>query len=218
MWHQAFGVPRIRDWAPNLAADYIGTIENLNHSQLSDRRTIEWIARQQVDGILTVFSPEPIQHATPGTLGEVGRLILDLLEERVPMPESAPVPDVATALFSLPDDWHDRVSDLKPGHVRLPLGPDQTPRQAFRRYFAGLASSEVAGIGGTELMVSMNEDVNEAPPASSVVAYHPGSFDFQLTGGEEDLASLVLRGEIEIVELNLGEQTRSPGASTLRES
>jgi hypothetical protein len=168
-----------------------------------------------LDGILTVFSSERIlihvgEPPEAETLAAVARRILDLLEGSADPITDTPPP------FDLPPDWFDHPQDLPRGRVQVPLGHDETPEQAYRRYFGKLADQEERGIGGCELLISMNEDahaleVSERPPVAnaedvvgdrafrSVTAYYPGSFDFHLATRPEDLASRVIRDEVQVV-------------------
>lgn len=134
----------------------------------------------------------------PKNLGAVGLLILQLLKDYEH--EADPV-----ATFLLLEGWHDKAIPLQPSHAKLPLRPNKTPRETLRSYFATLSEFEDLSIGGRELMVAMNEDVQSRDISENyIIAYNPGCFSFQLATGDGNMVTQAIHEEIKISDVLLG--------------
>jgi hypothetical protein len=211
-WHQIFGKSKIQKMAPEFYKQYLARLDSLSKLDLTKPEHLRLVANEQTMGSFAYFYGEPIPQilwnelvqnvvdlSMPENLGSVGLLILQLLQGYEYESEAA-------ATFQLPEGWHDKATLLRPGHVKLPMRPNKTPRETLRDYFANLSEMEDLGIGGRELMIAMNEDLREPRdiPEEYIIAYNPASFNFQLATGEGNLVTRVIQGEITISEVLLG--------------
>lgn len=213
-WHREFGKSRMQEMAPESYQQYLSKLDFLHALDPTEPEHLRQIANEQIMGIFEYFYAERIpktlwielvQNAfvdlrMPEHLGAVGHLILQLLQDYEYEPEAA------ITSFQLPEGWRGSAVPLRPGYAKLPVKPGETPHQALRNYFANLSEMEDLGIGGCELMVAMNEDLQEQRDIAEdyVIAYNPASFNFQLATGEANLVTQVIRGEVIISEVLLG--------------
>lgn len=219
-WHQEFGKQHTYQLPPHIGQEYFAKVAYFQARQLSTREDIKEIADEQIEGVFEPFYNEKLpflpltqssQSIAHESLGTIARLIRQLLREDA---EASKGHTRETShIFSLPEGWRERMVQLYPFSVNLPQKQGETTRQTLRAYFAPLADMEDKGVGGKELMVSMNEDLLKQRDSVSgegvITAYSPASFNFQLTTGEESLVTHILRENVTIVEVTLGDSSNT---------
>ncbi len=210
-WHQEFGKKRIHQLPPDIAQRYLAKITYFQAHQPSASKTIREIADEQIKGVFEHFYNEKLpsllldqssQNIANESLGNIAHLIRQWLREEE-------LSQKTSHIFSLPKGWQERIVWLYPSSINLLQKQGETKRQTLSTYFAPLADMKDVGVGGKELMVSMNEDLldgrdNVSNEDAIVTAYGPASFDFQLATGEDSLVTHVLRGDISIIQVILG--------------
>ncbi len=216
-WHRHIGLKRSSDIRVDRdRSRYLEAVQHFLDLDLSDPHNMKQIATAQYQGPLETFYNVPVDDRTwremcrryqiqmpPLTsLGEIGKQILNLLKD------FANQKGVDEG-FRLPENWINESTSLSPNVNRISLRPDETPREALRAYFSALLKGDSDVLGGRELMVSMNEDVqrpfNEVGE-QQISVYSPGSFGFQLVNKNDDADNIVVRlidGDIQVTQITL---------------
>lgn len=220
-WHHQIGVNHLSDIPQDDdRIRYLEAVRHFTEIDASNPQAMKQIALAQVQGPLEIFFVQPIDQelwskmcleyqlelSHPESLGEVGNQILKLLEE-------LSIEGTEGDEFRLPDNWIDEPTRLSPEVKKIRLQLDETPREALRRYFSTIHKSGSDVLGGSELMVSMNEDVNEdiyrhidENRRQYIDVYSPGSFDFQPVNRKDDAENIVVRlidGDMQIEQIFL---------------
>jgi len=216
-WHEHYGVHLI---TTEPRERYLLTLNQLQRLDPNSHQTARKIASEQCSGVFECFYgieiPEWFFHIELGALdiypelysstsphqpsrmlGEIGRLIDELL--------STPEDDThqSVPLFNLPINWQREFIYLEPAKILLTKTLEGKKREVLRNFFADLANLEKLGLGGKELMVSMNEDIKEQNE-DSLFVYSPASFDFQFSIGEGTIVGLLVDQQITIDDVTLG--------------
>lgn len=224
-WHEEVGRTMLHRLPPSAVDRYLAVLSELRSGDPHDPVHISTIANEQLNGALRWFytaipSGVPIEpdQLTPEHRQDEVRLLGEIAEEIVRLLTSVSDSGDAQQLerFTLPYGWLSEPGVLHPASVRIPISGEQSHRAALRSYFTALSEFHDAGVGGQELMVSMNEDVNIVRRAESrdyLEIYSPGAFDFQLATGTDQICTLALSNLIEVGEVLLG---HGPEDSDLR--
>lgn len=191
---------------------YLTIIESLAELNVNSPEIIRKVANLQIQGVFEYFYGEVIpddlwadlvpaafELTKPENLGEAARLALKLLKEEDNATESKEA-------LKLPPNWETKPSHLQTATIEFPVYPREERVQKLRLLFGDLVKLQNLGIGGCELMVSMNEDWQDSQRQNQAhtLVYSPACFGFQLATGDGNLVTQIINGEIAIVDVTIG--------------
>ncbi len=213
VWHQQYGRERIREKPLDVQEEYTARLEAFVELDFTKRESISQLGHEQVRGVFEYFYSEQIPHGLwqnmislememvkPKHLGDAGKLLLSMIENE----DGDNDEGERTQPFRLPNDWISSAMPIKPSAFKVLLKNNETPRSFLGEHFRSLSQFEERGVGGRELMISMNEDLQENHEQGHLSVYNPAAFNFQLATGEGNLVTQILKEEIVIEQIVIG--------------
>ena len=212
-WHDKFGRMQCARLQSEVKHSYLAVLESLSEADMNSAETIRKLAKLQMHEVFEHFygeeipdqlwyalAPSVLEMGKPENLGEAAQLALKLLKYE------EEVDNESVKTFSLPPNWELAPTALQPASVRFPVLPKEERARKLRLLFEDLAKLHNIGIGGCELMVSMNEDwqAKHGSEEGHILAYSPACFGFQLATGNGNLVTQIIKGEVSIIEVTIG--------------